>query len=104
MFVLDTNVLSVLMAAQPPREVASWVSAQSEDLLFTAAVCQAEILSGWRSCPKAAVARSWKQPPGRCSWMISRGEYSLSIRSQPRVTQTCTLGAGERADQWRPRI
>jgi hypothetical protein len=62
MFLLDTNVLSVLMAAQPPREVASSVSGQPEDLLSTAAVCQAEILSGLAvCCPKAAVARSWKQ-------------------------------------------
>ena len=52
MFVLDTNVLSVLMAAQPPREVAAWVSAQPEDLLFTAAVCQAEILSGLAVLPE----------------------------------------------------
>jgi predicted nucleic acid-binding protein len=52
MFVLDTNVLSVLMAAQPPREVASWVSAQPEDLLFTATVCEAEILSGLAVLPE----------------------------------------------------
>jgi predicted nucleic acid-binding protein len=52
MFVLDTNVLSVLMAAQPPCEVVSWVSAQPEDLLFTAAVCEAEILSGLAVLPE----------------------------------------------------
>jgi predicted nucleic acid-binding protein len=52
MFLLDTNVLSVLMAAQPPREVAAWVSAQPEDLLFTAAVCQAEIRSGLAVLPE----------------------------------------------------
>ena len=40
MFLLDTNVLSALMMMQPPREIAAWVSAQPDDLLFTAAVCQ----------------------------------------------------------------
>jgi|SRR5271166_4502649 len=40
------------MAAQPPPEVAAWLSAQPEDLLFTAAVCQAEILSGLAVLPE----------------------------------------------------
>jgi predicted nucleic acid-binding protein len=52
MFLLDTNVLSALMGAEPPPEVAAWLSAQPEDLLFTAAVCQAEILSGLAVLPK----------------------------------------------------
>src|SRR5271169_1315659 len=52
MFLLDTNVLSVLMMAQPPPEVAIWVSGQPEDLLFTAAICQAEILSGLAVLPE----------------------------------------------------
>ena len=52
MFLLDTNVLSVLMMAQPPPEVAIWVSGQPEDLLFTAAICQAEILSGLTVLPE----------------------------------------------------
>jgi predicted nucleic acid-binding protein len=46
MFLLDTNVLSAMMRREPPREVAAWVSAQPPELLFTAAVCQAEILAG----------------------------------------------------------
>ena len=52
MFLLDTNVLSVLMRAQPPPEVAAWMSAQPPDLLFTAAVCQAEILAGPAALPE----------------------------------------------------
>jgi predicted nucleic acid-binding protein len=51
MFVLDTNVLSAIMSSQPVPEVAAWVAAQPEELLFTAAVCQAEILAGIEILP-----------------------------------------------------
>ena len=47
MFILDTNVLSTVIAAQPATAVAAWMLAQpSKLLLFTASVCQAEILAG----------------------------------------------------------
>ena len=46
MFLLDTNILSAVMGTRPAPEVASWMTRQPVDLLFTAAVCQAEILSG----------------------------------------------------------
>jgi predicted nucleic acid-binding protein len=46
MFVLDTNVLSAIMGSRPVPAVAAWVAAQPEELLFTAAVCQAEVLAG----------------------------------------------------------
>src|SRR5688500_6320358 len=52
MFLLDTNILSAVMAARPAPEVASWMTRQPLDLLFTAAVCQAEILSGITVLPK----------------------------------------------------
>ncbi|MGH7154013.1 MAG: type II toxin-antitoxin system VapC family toxin [Acetobacteraceae bacterium] len=52
MFVLDTNVLSAMMSAEPVRQVAAWVSGQPVRLLFTAAVCQAEILSGLAIMPE----------------------------------------------------
>ena len=52
MFILDTNVLSVLMSQTPAPEVAAWVSGQPIGLLFTAAVCQAEILSGLAILPE----------------------------------------------------
>jgi hypothetical protein len=51
MFVLDTNILSAMMAPKPVPEVAVWVSGQPAELLFTAAVCQAEILSGLAIMP-----------------------------------------------------
>lgn len=46
MFVLDTNILSAMMAPNPAPEVAAFVSGQPTELLFTASICQAEILSG----------------------------------------------------------
>jgi predicted nucleic acid-binding protein len=46
MFVLDTNVLSAMMRPEPVPQVADWVAGQQINLLYTAAVCQAEILSG----------------------------------------------------------
>jgi toxin FitB len=52
MFLLDTNVLSALMMMRPPPEIAAWVSAQSENLLFTASVCQAEVLAGLAILPE----------------------------------------------------
>jgi predicted nucleic acid-binding protein len=52
MFVLDTNVLSAMMAAEPVPEVAAWIEGQRDDLLFTSSVCQAEILSGLAIMPE----------------------------------------------------
>ena len=46
MLVLDTNMLSAMMSAEPVRKVADWILDQPSEALFTAAVCQAEILSG----------------------------------------------------------
>ncbi len=46
MFILDTTVLSVMMSARPEQRVVDWLLAQPSGQLYTAAVCQAEILSG----------------------------------------------------------
>ena len=51
MFVLDTNVLSVMMRSQLVPEVAAWVATQAEELLYTTAVCQAEVLAGIEILP-----------------------------------------------------
>ena len=51
MFLLDTNVLSAMMSATPVPEVAAWVSGQPIEVLFTASICQAEILSGLAIMP-----------------------------------------------------
>ena len=46
MLMLDTNILSEMMATTPAQKVADWMLEQPSEELFTAAVCQAEILSG----------------------------------------------------------
>lgn len=46
MIVLDTNVLSELMKAQPAENVVAWVGAQPTSSLFVTAINQAEILYG----------------------------------------------------------
>lgn len=46
MFVLDTNILSALMAPDQAPQVTVWVADQLPRSLFTTAVCQAEILAG----------------------------------------------------------
>jgi hypothetical protein len=51
MFLLDTNVLSAMMNATPVVEVRGWMSRQLAESLFTASVCQAEILSGLAVMP-----------------------------------------------------
>ena len=57
MFILDTNVLSNVIAAQPSRAVAAWMLAQPARLLFTASVCEAEILAGIAVLPEGRRAR-----------------------------------------------
>jgi predicted nucleic acid-binding protein len=51
MLVLDTNMLSEIMRPAPDRKIADWIVRQPSDELFTAAVCQAEILSGLAVMP-----------------------------------------------------
>ena len=48
---LDTNVLSEMMRTVPEPKVAEWIVRQPSDELFTAALCQAEILSGLAIMP-----------------------------------------------------
>jgi predicted nucleic acid-binding protein len=61
MFVLDTNVLSAIMSSQPVPEVAAWVAAQPEETLFTATVCQAEILAGIAILPDGRRRRTFEE-------------------------------------------
>ena len=51
MLLLDTNILSEIMRPEPDRKVADWIVRQPSDELFTAAICQAEILSGLAFTP-----------------------------------------------------
>ncbi len=46
MILLDTNVLSELMRAEPAPRVVDWIAAQPAQGLFTTSITQAEILHG----------------------------------------------------------
>lgn len=46
MYLLDTNVLSEAMKPRPAEALAAWMRAQPLPSLYTAAMCQAEILAG----------------------------------------------------------
>jgi toxin FitB len=50
--VIDTNVVSELMRAQPHPKVFAWVAAQPRATLYTTSVTQAEILYGIAALPK----------------------------------------------------
>jgi hypothetical protein len=51
MLILDTNMLSEIMRPEPDRKIADWIVRQPSDEMFTAAGCQAEILSGLAIMP-----------------------------------------------------
>lgn len=51
MIVLDTNVLSELLAPNPSPAVVSWLAAQPAAAVFTTAVTEAEILYGLALLP-----------------------------------------------------
>jgi predicted nucleic acid-binding protein len=50
MFLLDTNVLSAMMDKVPPP-VAAWLAGTPERFVYTASICQAEILAGITTLP-----------------------------------------------------
>ena len=52
MIVLDTNIISELMRAEPHLAVLAWVAAQPRALLYTTHINQAEILYGIAALPE----------------------------------------------------
>lgn len=52
MIILDTNVVSELMKAEPTASVRQWVALQPASRLFVTAVTEAEILYGIKLLPK----------------------------------------------------
>ncbi len=52
MIVLDTNVISELMRAQPATAVVRWLNARAATNLFLTSITQAEIYYGIRLLPK----------------------------------------------------
>jgi len=52
MIVLDTNVLSEMMKAEPSQKVTSWLSRQGSEPLATTSVSVAEIIYGLERLPE----------------------------------------------------
>ncbi|MDP9813338.1 putative nucleic acid-binding protein [Rhizobium tibeticum] len=52
MIILDTNVLSELLAPSPSSAVIEWLAAQPSPSVFTTAITEAEILYGLRLLPE----------------------------------------------------
>jgi predicted nucleic acid-binding protein len=50
MFLLDTNVLSAMMD-EVPQPVARWLAGTPQRFVYTASICQAEILAGIAMLP-----------------------------------------------------
>lgn len=54
MLLLDTNVLSALIAPTMPTPVGVWLEGRQQEQFVTAAVCEAEILAGIAVMPAGA--------------------------------------------------
>ena len=52
MYVLDTNVISELMRAEPDENVLRWAATLEADEFATTAICEAEILYGITILPE----------------------------------------------------
>ena len=52
MILLDTNVVSEMMRAQPAAEVVSWMAGQPASGLYVSSITQAEILRGLLLMPR----------------------------------------------------
>ena len=58
MIVLDTNVVSELMRAEPDAQVVSWLDARQPDLLWLTSINVAELLYGLARLPDGARKRA----------------------------------------------
>jgi hypothetical protein len=50
-WILDTNLISEMVAPHPARSVIAWVAAAPEHQLFTTAICEAELFYGLERMP-----------------------------------------------------
>jgi predicted nucleic acid-binding protein len=93
--VVDTNVISELMRAEPDPAVLAWVAAQPRALLYTTRINQAEILYGIAALPegrrRAALAAAAEA-------MFAEDLPGGSCRSRPRrpraIPASCWRAAG----------
>lgn len=61
MVIVDTNVLSEVLRPEPERSVRHWLTRQRSDMLFTTAVCEAEILFGAALMPAGRRRRTFEE-------------------------------------------
>lgn len=69
MILLDTNVLSEFMRAQPSAQVVAWLDEQPAETVWVSAISRAEIELGLALMPKGKrqMALAWRKPLRRCS-------------------------------------
>ena len=104
MFILDTNVLSTVIAAQPAPPVAAWMLAQPTTLIFTASVCQAEILAGIAVMLHGRRRESLERRRAPRLKMISPAVFCLSITRLPSPMAISLPPATASAGRVAPRI
>ncbi|MDV7400261.1 PIN domain-containing protein, partial [Arthrospira platensis SPKY1] len=61
MIILDTNVISELMTANPNKNVATWFAEQNPADLFTTSINIAEVLDGLQRMPRGRRQRAMAQ-------------------------------------------
>jgi toxin FitB len=96
MFILDTNVLSAVMVSNPEPAVAAWITAQPPELLFTASVCQAEILAGIAILPEGR-RRAGLEEAARAMFRDDFGGRVLPFDTRAAVTYADLFAARRRA-------
>ena len=92
MFVLDTNILSAIMATRPEPEAAAWIAARPMEMLFTTCMSHAEILSGLATMADGRRRRDLETAARE--WRTSRGGCCHSIWQRLRPMLTCLRSAG----------
>lgn len=70
MILLDTNVVSAVMASAPPAAVLDWLNGQPTDALFLSAITLAEIWYGLEALPDGRRRRSLES---RFDRFVARG-------------------------------
>lgn len=90
MIVLDTNVVSELMRAEPAPRVLAWVRANSDNGLYTTAVTVAEIRYGIARLPEGRRRESLHQAANEIFSAFPR-QVLPSVSAQPMPTPKSSL-------------
>ena len=102
MYLLDTNVLSAMMRADVEPAVATWLRGKPVEIMFTSAICQAEILAG---LTMMADGRRQDALTDAARAMSRRISWAACCHSMPLVrhrTPACSRSPGARAGRFPP--